>query len=106
MTAYDFFAEPQNIFQRQYEALRMYFFEKKAAKEVAKELGLRDRGIKPRNKGDRGWYFLRNADAELAIIAETAFVDNTNDIAKLFSNYEFVVNAYVDWIVRWVQDND
>ena len=31
-----FFHEPDNIYQKQYEALRAFYYEKKQAKEVAK----------------------------------------------------------------------
>ena len=74
----------------------------KLSHKIAKELDARNRGIKLREEGSRGYYFLRNADAELAIIAETCFISSTSDIAKLFTNYDAVVNAYVDWIKEWV----
>ena len=34
-----FFHEPDNIYQKQYEALRAFYYEKKQAKEVAKKFG-------------------------------------------------------------------
>ncbi len=45
MNAYDFFSQPQNLFQKQYEALRMYYFEKKPAIEVAEKFGYTYRGF-------------------------------------------------------------
>lgn len=45
MTSIDFFAEPHSIAQKQYEALRMYFLEKKTAREVAPKFGYSYRGF-------------------------------------------------------------
>ena len=39
MKGLDFFLQPVSISQKQYEALRMYFVEKKKAKDVAREFG-------------------------------------------------------------------
>ena len=39
MNALDFFMKPVSVSQKQYEALRMYYVEKKKAKDVAKEFG-------------------------------------------------------------------
>ncbi len=39
LITFDFFSQPQNLFQKQYEALRMYYFEKIYAKEAAKKFG-------------------------------------------------------------------
>ncbi|VAW26025.1 hypothetical protein MNBD_BACTEROID06-1043 [hydrothermal vent metagenome] len=41
----NFFLEPQSIYQKQYEALRCYYIEKKSAKEVAKLFGYKHRGF-------------------------------------------------------------
>lgn len=45
MNTFDFFSQPQNLFQKQYEALRMYYFEKKPAIEVAEKFGYTYRGF-------------------------------------------------------------
>lgn len=45
MTPELFFARPQSIAQKQYEALRMYFLENKTAKEVASRFGYTYRGF-------------------------------------------------------------
>ncbi len=45
MSNFDFFSQPQNLFQKQYEALRMFYFEKKPAKEVAQKFGYTYRGF-------------------------------------------------------------
>jgi len=45
MNAIDFFLEPSSIAQKQYEALRMYYVERKSAKEVAKIFGYKHRGF-------------------------------------------------------------
>ena len=45
MYTFDFFSQPQNLFQKQYEALRMYYFEKKSAKEIAEKFGYTYRGF-------------------------------------------------------------
>jgi hypothetical protein len=45
MDNFDFFSQPQNLFQKQYEALRMFYFEKKPAKEVAEKFGYTYRGF-------------------------------------------------------------
>ena len=39
MKGLDFFLQPVSVSQKQYEALRMYFVEKKKAKDVAREFG-------------------------------------------------------------------
>ena len=45
MDNFEFFLQPQNLFQKQYEALRMFYFEKKTAKEVAEKFGYTYRGF-------------------------------------------------------------
>lgn len=45
MDAINFFLFPDSIAQKQYEALRMYYIEKKTAKEVAKKFGYKHRGF-------------------------------------------------------------
>ena len=45
MNALDFFLSPNSVAQKQYEALRMYFVERKTAKEVAKIFGYKHRGF-------------------------------------------------------------
>lgn len=45
MDNFDFFSQPQNLFQKQYEALRMFYFEKKTAKAVAEKFGYTYRGF-------------------------------------------------------------
>ena len=45
MDNFNFFSQPQNLFQKQYEALRMFYFEKKTAKEVAEKFGYTYRGF-------------------------------------------------------------
>lgn len=45
MYPFNFFSQPQSIFQKQYEALRMFYFEKKSAKEVAEKYGYTYRGF-------------------------------------------------------------
>ncbi len=37
MNVFDFFSQPKNVFQKQYEVLRIYYYEKKSAKEVAEK---------------------------------------------------------------------
>ena len=45
MTPEDFFLQPRALAQKQYEALRMYFIEKKPAKKVARNFGYTYRGF-------------------------------------------------------------
>lgn len=45
MKPINFFLEPQSVYQKQYEALRCYYIEKKSAKEVAKMFGYKHRGF-------------------------------------------------------------
>lgn len=45
MDNFEFFSQPQNMFQKQYEALRMYYYEKKPAQEVAEKFGYTYRGF-------------------------------------------------------------
>jgi len=45
MTPIDFFSSPHSVAQKQYEALRMYFLEKKTAREVAPIFGYSYRGF-------------------------------------------------------------
>ncbi len=45
MNIADFFLKPDNVAQKQYEALRMYFVEKKSASEVAEQFGYTYRGF-------------------------------------------------------------
>ena len=45
MGNFNFFSQPQILFQKQYEALRMFYFEKKTAKEVAEKFGYTYRGF-------------------------------------------------------------
>ena len=40
-----FFNIPQSVAQKQYEALRMFFLEKKSAKETAEKFGYKYRGF-------------------------------------------------------------
>jgi len=45
MDSLKYFSQPQSLFQKQYEALRMFYFEKKSAKEVAEKYGYTYRGF-------------------------------------------------------------
>jgi len=45
MNALNFFMKPVSVPQKQYEALRMYYVEKKKAKDVAKEFGYAHRAF-------------------------------------------------------------
>jgi hypothetical protein len=45
MTPFDFFSSPHSVTQKQYEALRMYFLDKKTAREVAPIFGYSYRGF-------------------------------------------------------------
>jgi len=45
MSALDFFLNPQSVYQKQYEALRCYYIERKTAKEVAEMFGYKHRGF-------------------------------------------------------------
>jgi transposase len=45
VNALDFFLSPNSVAQKQYEALRMYFVERKTAKEVAERFGYKHRGF-------------------------------------------------------------
>jgi len=45
MNALDFFLSPASVAQKQYEALRMYFVERKTAREVAERFGYKHRGF-------------------------------------------------------------
>ena len=45
MNAFDFFSQPQSLYQKQYEALRMFYFEKRPAIEVAEKFGYTYRGF-------------------------------------------------------------
>jgi len=67
MTPEDFFLQPRALAQKQYEALRMYFIEKKPAKEVATKFGYTYRGFttlvsdfrdKLKKENTHGYYFV------------------------------------------------
>lgn len=45
MDTFNYFSQPQSLFQKQYEALRMFYFEKKSTKEVAEKYGYTYRGF-------------------------------------------------------------
>jgi len=45
MNKLDFFIKPISVSQKQYEALRMYYVEKKKAKDVAREFGYTHRAF-------------------------------------------------------------
>ena len=45
MEPIDFFLNPKSVYQKQYEALRCYYIEKKPAKEVAEIFGYKHRGF-------------------------------------------------------------
>ena len=45
MKPIDFFLNPKSVYQKQYEALRCYYIEKKTAKEVAEIFGYKHRGF-------------------------------------------------------------
>ena len=45
MNPVDFFLNPQSVYQKQYEALRCYYIERKSAKEVAEIFGYKHRGF-------------------------------------------------------------
>lgn len=45
MNYFDFFDNPSSVVQKQYEALRMYYYEKKSAAEVAEKFGYTYRGF-------------------------------------------------------------
>ena len=45
MSPADFFLNPQSVYQKQYEALRCYYIDRKTAKEVAEMFGYKHRGF-------------------------------------------------------------
>ena len=66
-------------------------------KNIVDVLGLADRGIKARNKGDRGSWLLRKTIAP-AIITEPFFIDNDNDLMTAEDKMAALVEAYVNSI--------
>lgn len=74
------------------------------SQSIADTIDIKDRGLKERKPNTRGYYFLKNADVELAIIAETAFIDNISDMAKLLTNYNDVVGIYARWISDYCKE--
>ncbi len=83
----------------------LYCQSSKKGKEIAgillqhlvKHLGLRDRGIKPRKKGELGYGVLCLTDAP-AIIAEPFFISNDSDLARAREDLDGLAKAYADAI--------
>jgi N-acetylmuramoyl-L-alanine amidase len=65
------------------------------------ELGLPDRGLKPRNRGDRGGYLLWGV-SQVALIPEPAFIDNDGDLARMRARD--LPGAYADAIERILKE--
>jgi N-acetylmuramoyl-L-alanine amidase len=65
--------------------------------EISSNLGLVNRGAKPRRKSDRGGYLLYRTNAP-CVIVEPFFIDNTNDYKLAQEKYNELVQAYVNVI--------
>jgi N-acetylmuramoyl-L-alanine amidase len=68
--------------------------------EVVKALNLKDRGIKPKGREDRGGYLLKGVECPI-IIAEPFFIDNDNDFDIVERNYTELVKAFANAICRF-----
>jgi len=64
---------------------------------LVNQLGLQDRGIKPKSTEDRGGTLLRHTKAP-CVIAEPFFIDNDGDLERAQSDIEGLARAYADAI--------
>lgn len=60
-------------------------------------LGLKDRGIKPKNSEARGGYLLKTTKAP-CVIAEPFFIDNDSDFEKAKANIVYLAGEYASAI--------
>lgn len=63
-------------------------------------LGLPDRGIKPRQAGDRGGHLLRFTAAP-CVIAEPFFIDNDHDLGRAQGRLDELARAYATTIEEY-----
>jgi len=73
-----------------------------AQEEVVKALTLRDRGIKSKERKDRGGYLLEEVKCPI-IIAEPFFIDNDHDFDIVERNYSDLIKAYVNTIIKFTE---
>jgi N-acetylmuramoyl-L-alanine amidase len=73
----------------------------KLNEDISLIFGIKDRGIKYINRGERGAYQLWETDTSLAIMAESFFLDNNNDYEKFasYDNISVLAKIYVKFIV-------
>lgn len=62
-------------------------------KELVNVLGLKNRGIKPKDSEDRGGYLLKNTKAP-CVITEPFFIDNNEDLKAAQDNITDLAKAY------------
>ena len=70
--------------------------------QLADALGLRNRGVKPKNAEDRGGYLLKNTEAP-CVIAEPFFIDNNEDLRTATGKREMLVKAYARGIEKFAK---
>lgn len=68
-------------------------------KEFVQQLGLPDRGIKPKSSEERGGYLLRYVHAP-CLIGEPCFMDNDEDLQHVLDNWPKLVQAYATAILK------
>ena len=72
--------------------------------EMVQALGFRDRGIKPKTVEDRGGNILRYTNMPV-VIAEPFFIDNDSAFEHVIQNkYDMLKNAYIQSLVRGVDE--
>lgn len=77
-------------------------FAKKVNDAMVKVLGLKDRGIKKRQPGDRGYGNINQTKSVPSILIETGFGDNPKDARAMEANKDklakAIINATVDFL--------
>lgn len=71
--------------------------------ELLAAFGFKDRGILPRTVEDRGGHLLKHTVMP-CVIAEPFFIDNDEAYESVINNYEKLVDAYVNAIVKYSKE--
>jgi len=69
--------------------------------EMVSALGLKDRGLKKRQPGDRGYGNIMQTKEIPSILIESGFGDNPKDAASMQKNKGALAIAIVDACIRW-----
>lgn len=74
-------------------------------KHIVKALGLKDRGIKPKEESHRGGKFLKKTNC-FSLIVEPFFLDNDGDLQIANKNYNNLLCAYTNGIRECLETLD